>query len=193
MSAEVGVGAGAAAGAEIAIRPVGALDVPVLAALHEACFADGLGGAVWSAAAIARILALPTTYGLLAVSGTGTGSGAAQGPQPDPEPAGFALARGAVDEAEILSLGVAPAARRAGFGRALVAALMARAAEQGARRLFLEVAEDNRAALGLYGAFGFSQVGRRPGYYARARGRAAALVLVLDLALDLALDLPPPS
>ena len=163
----------------LAIRPAGALDVPVLAALHQACFADGLGGAVWSAAAIAKILALPTTYGLLAVTGVVSGAGA--GAAHDPQPAGFALARGAVDEAEILSLGVAPAARRAGLGRALVTALLAQAADHGARRLFLEVAEDNHAALGLYGALGFTRVGRRPGYYARERGRVTALVLALDL------------
>ena len=161
--------------AGIAVRPAGALDVPVIAALHEVCFADGIGGAVWSAAAIAKILALPTTYGFLALSDAGSA------PDRDPRPLGFALGRGAVEEAEILSLGVDPTARRAGLGRALLAALLSQAVDHGARQLFLEVAEDNRAALGLYGAFGFGQIGRRPGYYERAGGRAAALVLALDL------------
>ena len=171
----------AAAPEGLAIRPAGALDVPVLAALHAACFADGLGGAVWSPAAIARILALPNTFGFLAL----LDAKAAAGAGPDPVPAGLALGRHAVDEAEVLSLGVAPAARRRGLGQALLSALLAQAANRGARRLFLEVAEDNRAALGLYGAFGFARVGRRPGYYrrggGRGGGRAAALVLALAL------------
>jgi ribosomal-protein-alanine N-acetyltransferase len=35
----------------------------------------------------------------------------------------------------------------------------------GAKRLYLEVAEENEAALGLYRAFGAVPVGKRPGYY----------------------------
>ncbi|MFA4893699.1 GNAT family N-acetyltransferase, partial [Brevundimonas sp.] len=56
------------------------------------------------------------------------------------------------------------------------------AAARGARRLFLEVAEDNEAARALYGRAGFSEAGRRPRYYARADGsRRDALLLALDL------------
>ena len=67
------------------------------------------------------------------------------------------------------------------MGRALVTGLMAQARAGGARRLFLEVAQDNAAALALYTAAGFIQVGRRPGYYSRPDGSAAALVLAFDL------------
>ena len=54
----------------------------------------------------------------------------------------------------------------------------------GARRVFLEVAEDNRAARGLYSAYGFAGVGRRAGYYGgTADTRADALILARDLDL----------
>jgi ribosomal-protein-alanine N-acetyltransferase len=80
---------------------------------------------------------------------------------------GFALARVAADEAELLSLGVIPAARRQGIGQALLDDVIRVAAARQAAALFLEVAETNEAARRLYGTNGFSAVGRRPDYYQR--------------------------
>ena len=51
---------------------------------------------------------------------------------------------------------------------------MATAAGRGGRAMFLGVAAGNAAALRLYDAAGFAEVGRRAGYY---RGGADALVL----------------
>jgi ribosomal-protein-alanine N-acetyltransferase len=63
---------------------------------------------------------------------------------------------------------------------------VAGAAARGATRLFLEVADDNAAALALYARAGFSEAGRRPGYYARPDGvRQDALILALNLAVKL--------
>jgi ribosomal-protein-alanine N-acetyltransferase len=102
------------------------------------------------------------------------------------------LVRLAADEAEILTLAVAPEARRRGRARALLKAAQAHAAAGGARRLVLEVAEDNAPARALYAAAGFGPVGRRRGYYDRAAGAAAdALVLAKDLAP--AAPPPPPG
>jgi [ribosomal protein S18]-alanine N-acetyltransferase len=145
------------------IRPVGPFDLALVAALHAACFADG-----WTAAAIGALLAAPGAFGLLAVEGD--------------EPAGFILVRPAADEAEILAIGVHAGARRRGLGRALLAAAMARLAAAGTRRLLLEVAEDNPAALRLYERAGFVPVGRRPGYY-RERGTVTA-ALIMARSLD---------
>jgi ribosomal protein S18 acetylase RimI-like enzyme len=50
---------------------------------------------------------------------------------------------------------VQPDARGRGLGRALVSFAIERARARGARRLELDVAEDNAAALALYGSFGF--------------------------------------
>lgn len=95
---------------------------------------------------------------------------------------GFILIRTVADEAEILTLAVRPAARRQGLGGRLVGVASDRAASLGARRMFLEVAEDNAPARALYGSLGFQAAGRRPRYYPRADGPAVdALVLVLSL------------
>lgn len=96
---------------------------------------------------------------------------------------GFALSRLAADEAEILTIAVDPAARRAGVGRDLLRGHLAEVATSGAGRIFLEVDERNAAALALYARFGFATVGRREGYYKKPDGAAAAaLVMRCDLA-----------
>ena len=95
---------------------------------------------------------------------------------------GFALSRLAADEAEILTIAVDPALRRAGVGRDLLRVHLAQVAAAGARRIFLEVDEHNAAALALYARFGFVKVGERQGYYKRPDGKAAAaLVMRRDL------------
>ena len=95
----------------------------------------------------------------------------------------FILIRAVLDEAEILTLAVRPEARRKGYARGLVEAAAALARAAGVCQLYLEVAEDNAAALALYRATGFVEVGRRPGYYARVGGPdVAALLLALKLA-----------
>lgn len=87
---------------------------------------------------------------------------------------GMVLARVAADEADILTIAVAPDARRRGLGRALLLAAMEEAARRGAKSMFLEVGVDNAAAAALYVSCGFTQVGRRRGYYA---GGGDALVM----------------
>jgi len=97
---------------------------------------------------------------------------------------GFVLARIAGGEAEILTLAVVPPARGKGLGRALLQAAIARAQEQGAHAMFLEVGSDNPHALALYAGLGFTKVGMRKGYYASASGGSGggdALVLRLSL------------
>ncbi len=68
-------------------------------------------------------------------------------------------------EWEIENVVVDPNRQRCGLGNALVRALLARADEEGAEAVFLEVRESNRAARGLYERHGFVEVGRRKGYY----------------------------
>ena len=98
------------------------------------------------------------------------------------EVVGFIMGQLAADEAEILSIGVAPDWQRAGLGRRLVDGLATAAKRAEARRLFLEVADDNQGALALYRAAGFSETGRRKAYYARNGGAAAdAVTMALDL------------
>ncbi|GAB0118230.1 hypothetical protein Acid7E03_23020 [Acidisoma sp. 7E03] len=87
---------------------------------------------------------------------------------------GMILLRLTLDEAEILTLGTAPAARRRGIAAGLLAEALRQAAARGVRQVFLEVEVGNAAARGLYAAAGFTEVGRRRGYYANG---ADALVL----------------
>jgi ribosomal-protein-alanine N-acetyltransferase len=87
-------------------------------------------------------------------------------------PAGFcAWRQTASDEAELLNLGVDPAARRRGVAAALLEAL--RGAARG--EIFLEVAEPNHAAIALYRKLGWIVVAIRKGYY--ARGNLNAVVM----------------
>jgi [ribosomal protein S18]-alanine N-acetyltransferase len=86
-------------------------------------------------------------------------------------------------DAEVQTVAVAPGVRGRGLGRLLVDAARDVARRAGARRLGLEVREDDEVAVGLYRATGFTRTGRRPGYYAShdGSGRVAALLMDLDL------------
>lgn len=96
--------------------------------------------------------------------------------------AGFAMLRLAADEAELITIAVDPKWRNKGVAMALLRAVLEDLRMTPARRLFLEVAADNQAALRLYGKLGFIKVSERQGYYARAGGvPATALVMVRDL------------
>lgn len=124
----------------------------------------------WDVASIRSLLEHPAATSLIAVAG-------------DPKVAiGFVIGQLAADEAEILSIGVAPNWQRSGLGTRLLEGL-ARAAQRGeAKRVFLEVAEDNVPAAALYRKLGFVEAGRRKGYYERAgRNAVDALRLVLIL------------
>jgi ribosomal-protein-alanine N-acetyltransferase len=128
-------------------------DAPALAALHAAAFPPDQA---WSADTIALLLALPGAFGLWR------------------EGAGLVLARMAGDEAEILTFGVVPEARRRGHGGSLLREAIGAARAKGAGAMFLEVAAGNAPALALYAREGFAEVGRRRRYYSDG---ADALVL----------------
>ncbi len=96
--------------------------------------------------------------------------------------AGFVLSRAALDEAEILTIAVAPEHRRCGVGRTLLATHLSGLTALGVKRLFLEVDTENAAARGLYASSGFRQVAERKAYYRKPDASpASALVMRLDL------------
>ncbi|MEM8796250.1 MAG: N-acetyltransferase [Pseudomonadota bacterium] len=82
------------------------------------------------------------------------------------EPRAFVLARVAADEAEILTIAVAPDARELGVGRALMQRVMDHLYADRIGHLFLEVDETNEGAVTLYRKLGFKKVGERNSYYA---------------------------
>lgn len=102
------------------------------------------------------------------------------------EVCGYAIVSMAVDEAHLLNLCVAKSCRRNGLATLLLDHVTREATLFGADRLYLEVRPSNRAALRLYARRGFSQVGRRPGYYPDPGGREDALVMIryLDGSVD---------
>ena len=139
---------------------MGVADPQTLAALHATAFDHP-----WGVAEFASLLATPGTFAVA-------------------EPHGFILIRAVAGEAEILTLAVAPGARRQGLARRLVERATVQALALGAEAMFLAVAEDNLPAIGLYRGFGFETVGRRRGYYSRGTNAPPADALVMRLSLN---------
>ena len=121
-------------------------DFDALATIHAACFPRG-----WTAQELA---ALTRQDGVILRAAPGLDC-----------PQGFILIQTVLDEAEILTIAVAPSARRSGWGRALLATAEQAARESGAGKMFLEVSERNPAALGLYQAAEYVTKGHRRAYY----------------------------
>lgn len=135
---------------DIVIDRATPFDAGLLAVLHQACFARP-----WDEPVMATFIAAPNTLCLLGTMSDDRSR----------TPAGFLIARKAADEAELLTLAVAPEWRRSGLGKALLKSAMAILTESGARKLFLEVEDGNHAALELYHSLDATAVGRRARYY----------------------------
>ena len=116
-----------------------------LAAIHARCFPSH--PRPWSAPEFADLLAHRLNFLLT-------------------RPEGFLLGRVIADEAELLTLAVAPEARRQGLGRALLNEFALTSSARGAREAFLEVAADNAPAIALYAGNGWDRAGQRRDYYA---------------------------
>ena len=128
-----------------------------LAAIYAAAFPPR---DAWGEDAIALQLALPGAFGLIDERG------------------GMLLGRITVDEAEVLTLAVAPLERRQGIATGLLRATTERVRAHGGTAMFLEVAIGNAPALALYRREGFIEVGRRRHYYSDS---SDALVLRMNL------------
>lgn len=157
------------------IRSATLEDLAQLARLHRASF-----DAPWSEASFRETLDRP---GVLALVGKDAAATDLQS---------FIVIQLAADESEILTIATAPTARRAGLAHALIVQAAARAAANHANAMFLEVAEDNSAALALYGSCGFTAHGRRRAYYMRAgEPPVDALLLRVKLPLESAMGMTP--
>lgn len=88
--------------------------------------------------------------------------------------AGFVLVRESFEQSEILTIAVGKDYQRKGIAAQLLVAVQSAVKTGGGNVIFLEVAEDNPAALALYSRAGYEPFGRRPAYYKRAKGRVAA-------------------
>ncbi len=97
---------------------------------------------------------------------------------------GFIIISAAVDQAEILTIATDPTERRRGIARSLLEIAETELVDNGVDTLFLEVAEDNKAAISFYQGVAFEPIGRRPAYYKREIGRVAAITYCKRLAAN---------
>lgn len=90
----------------------------------------------------------------------------------------FILAAG---ECHLLNLCVKPDLQNRGYGRHALNKMCAIASDKKAILVFLEVRPSNHAALNLYEAAGFNQMGRRKNYYPGAKGKEDAILFAKQL------------
>lgn len=93
----------------------------------------------------------------------------------------YAILMPAVDEAELLTIGVAATWQRKGLGRRMLNQMLETARARNMKRVFLEVRSSNVAAIAMYLSTGFSVIGVRSGYYQNSNGSENALVMACDL------------
>ena len=153
--------------------------VPQMAALE----ADLFGRGAWSEQSIRQEFHAPARTYLFDIDDCGIadciaadGCAAVDGPVVDESAAADTAEKQPVvrgyagfwydgDDAEIMTIGVGRQFQRQGIAASLMEALIARAREQGAQRMLLEVRVDNTPALALYERFGFARMGLRKRYY----------------------------
>jgi [ribosomal protein S18]-alanine N-acetyltransferase len=142
---------------EVVIRPMRGLDVPDVVAIERASYqfpwSEGIFRDCLRVGYVCRVLTVSRAIAAYGVMSFGAG------------------------EAHILNLCVSEPCRCRGVGRRLLVALVERATAAGMSEAFLEVRPSNTAAIRLYQAVGFEQVGMRRGYYQAVGGREDAAVL----------------
>ena len=125
----------------------------VLAKLHQQCFEKA-----WNEDAFASLLYLPTTRGFLSENA-------------------FVLFSVCDDQAEILTLGVLPEARKKGIAFELLTYAADELKKSGVKEIFLDVNVNNLPARKLYEKADFQQISVRKSYYDEGGKKADALVL----------------
>jgi [ribosomal protein S18]-alanine N-acetyltransferase len=150
-------------GGAVVVEPASARDAAVLAQIHSASFYRG-----WGETEFERMLSERNTLVHRLKKGR--------------KIIGFSVSRMAADEAEILSIAVAPAHRGRGLSAKLLLTHLGHLAGRGVRKVFLEVEENNEPARRLYERIGFTVVGRRENYYQQIDGKTMnALLMRRDL------------
>ena len=114
-------------------------------------------GEAWSAVQCLSALSMPCSRLFLAKSN-------------DDAVVGFAITRWVVDEEELLMIGVLNEFRKQKIASSMLDNIRSCAASGGRNKIFLEVREDN-SARNFYHNYGFSEIGRRRGYYMGIDGK----------------------
>lgn len=149
----------------ITYRDAMTLDLPVLVSMEKVLFAD----APWSMGQFKEeFKGVPRTHLFIVALDTSDeiiGYAAVMVPAPGVE-------------ADVLTVGVLAAHRKAGIGTAFMERLEFWAQEKGSNAMMLEVGVDNTGAIALYGSLGYSNVSVRKNYYGTG---ADALVMRKEL------------
>ncbi len=117
-----------------------------IAELEKLCFSDP-----WSVKSISTELSNPLSLWIVAMDGENL--------------AGYVGSQSVMGWADMMNLAVHPDYRRMGVGENLIAYLVSGLKEKDVTCLTLEVRASNEPAIRLYTKLGFTEVGRRPGYY----------------------------
>ena len=125
-------------------------DIIQIAEIEKLCFNDP-----WSENSIASELQNSLSCWLVAKDGDTV--------------AGYVGSQTVLDGSDMMNIAVRPEYRRQGIAECLIKELTAKVKVKGAVSLSLEVRESNAAAISLYLKLKFHQVGRRPGYYRKAK------------------------
>ncbi len=145
------------AAGNLGCQPAGAEHCEILAEIHAQGFFNP-----WSKESLATSLASPGVTGLLAVA-------------ENHEPLGFVIVRDVAGEREILTLAVRLDARRRQVASFLLNSISGNGKFE---KLFLEVSENNFAALNLYQKHRFVVSGRRKNYYTENDGQKCDAILM---------------
>ena len=95
---------------------------------------------------------------------------------------GYVVLMALLDEMHLLDISIAAAQQRRGLGRSLLDEAKQPAGSMDMQRMLLEVRPSNVAAIALYRAQGFNEIGRRRGYYpAENNTREDAIVMDCEL------------
>ena len=129
------------------------------ALLERDCFGEEI-----TAQAFGRFASAPANHYFCVVNETG-------------EMMGYGGISLVADEAEIITVAVAPLYRRRGIARCLMEHML-RLADQTRASVYLEVRESNIPARNLYAALGFSDAGVRKNYYTSPRENAVLMMRV---------------
>lgn len=166
------------AGRHLQTRPMGAADAEGAAELEQRCFA-GAHHEAWSAnmflSEVGEDVSAPRSWWVAHDNG---------------KLLGFAGGMVVDNDIQILDVAVDPDQRRRGIARKLLAHVSYDAQMLGATTASLEVETENAAAIALYRALGFEQIGCRRDYYGAGND---ALVMQASLPLVLPMDAESPE
>ena len=143
--------------AEVAIRPMHELDVPMVVAVERSAYqfpwSEGIFRDCLRVGYVCRVIDVGTDI------------------------AGYGIMSMGAGEAHVLNVCVREEYRGRALARKVLLYLIDRARNAGMYEAFLEVRPSNTAAARLYASLGFEQVGVRRGYYQATNGREDAAVL----------------